>query len=161
MGLAWGNDRARCSLYRVTPAPTSPTTFRHRKENLGELFCGDTLFAGGCGRLFEGTPSQMVDSLNKLRQLPDHTRVWCAHEYTLKNLEFALSVDGANSTLRHRLATVQALRAQHQPTVPSDLGLEKLTNPFLRWDQPTLQAAVQSQTPVQTFTRLRQRKDQF
>ncbi|MBU6228692.1 MAG: hydroxyacylglutathione hydrolase [Cyanobacteria bacterium REEB459] len=130
-------------------------------EPWGELFCGDTLFAGGCGRLFEGTPSQMVNSLNKLRQLPDHTWVWCAHEYTLKNLEFALSVDTANAALQQRLVTVQALRAQHQPTIPTPLGLEKLTNPFLRWDQPALQAAVHGQTSEQTFAHLRQQKDRF
>ncbi len=69
-------------------------------DEMGDLFCGDTLFAGGCGRLFEGTPSQMVTSLGKLRALPDTTRVWCAHEYTLKNLEFALTVDNSNAALR-------------------------------------------------------------
>ncbi|HIK46874.1 MAG TPA: hydroxyacylglutathione hydrolase [Leptolyngbyaceae cyanobacterium M65_K2018_010] len=127
----------------------------------GELFCGDTLFAGGCGRLFEGTPADMVSSLTKLRQLPDQTRVWCAHEYTLKNLQFAVTVEGDNAVLRQRLQDVQEARRQNQPTVPSVLGLEKLTNPFLRWDQPTLQAAVGSQNPVQTFARLRGQKDRF
>jgi len=127
----------------------------------GELFCGDTLFAGGCGRLFEGTPTQMVDSLSKLRNLPDNTRVWCAHEYTLKNLQFALTVDGNNSELRSRFAQVQAARDRAQATVPSLLGIEKQTNPFLRWQQPELQAAVKSQDPVQTFARLRGMKDRF
>lgn len=127
----------------------------------GELFCGDTLFAGGCGRLFEGTPSQMVSSLQKLRSLPDDTRVWCAHEYTLKNLQFAHAVDRHNHALKDRLDAVEALRQQSQPTVPSHLGLEKFTNPFLRWDEPSLQAAMQSHDPIQTFARLRGKKDQW
>ncbi len=127
----------------------------------GELFCGDTLFAGGCGRLFEGTPAQMVDSLSKLQALPDNTRVWCAHEYTLKNLQFALSVDGDNTDLQTRYAQVQASRSRGDATIPSVLGVEKLTNPFLRYDSPTLQAAVKSNQAVQTFARLRGMKDQF
>ena len=127
----------------------------------GELFCGDTLFAGGCGRLFEGTPTQMVDSLSKLRALPDNTRVWCAHEYTLKNLQFALTVDAENLDLQSRLTEVQAARQRSQATVPSLLGVEKRTNPFLRWEEATLQAAVKSKEPVQTFARLRGMKDRF
>lgn len=127
----------------------------------GELFCGDTLFAGGCGRLFEGTPAQMVDSLSKVRTLPDHTRVWCAHEYTLKNLQFALTVDAENLDLQTRYAEVQDARRRMEATVPSQLGVEKRTNPFLRWEAPALQSAVKSQEPVQTFARLRGMKDRF
>ena len=127
----------------------------------GELFCGDTLFAGGCGRLFEGTPTQMLESLSKLQALPDDTRVWCAHEYTLNNLKFALTVDITNPDLKTRFAAAQAARSRHEPTIPSNLGLEKLTNPFLRWNQPTLQTAVNSKDPVQTFARLRGMKDRF
>lgn len=127
----------------------------------GELFCGDTLFAGGCGRLFEGTPTQMVDSLGKLRNLPDNTRVWCAHEYTLKNLQFALNVDGTNSDLQARYDEVKTARDRHQATVPSMLGTEKQTNPFLRWDNPNLQSALRSQDPIQTFAKLRGMKDHF
>lgn len=130
-------------------------------DNWGELFCGDTLFAGGCGRLFEGTPEQMVDSLDKLRQLPDRTRVWCAHEYTLKNLRFAITVDPDNLALQQRLEAVKQARAQDQATVPADLSLEKQTNPFLRWDSPELQQAVAGKSPVQTFARLRGKKDMF
>ncbi|KOR36168.1 MULTISPECIES: hydroxyacylglutathione hydrolase [Planktothricoides] len=130
-------------------------------EDTGHLFCGDTLFAGGCGRLFEGTPAQMVNSLSKLRNLPDSTQVWCAHEYTLGNLQFAITVDGDNPDLQQRFAEVKTARSLSQPTVPSILGLEKRTNPFLRWDQPALQSAVDSQDPVQTFARLRGRKDIF
>lgn len=127
----------------------------------GELFCGDTLFAGGCGRLFEGTPTQMVASLEQLRNLPDDTRVWCAHEYTLKNLQFALSVDGENLDLQQRFAEVKEARSKSQPTVPSSIALEKSTNPFLRWDFPNLQSATNSRDGIQAFTRLRGMKDRF
>jgi len=129
--------------------------------DIGELFCGDTLFAGGCGRLFEGTPAQMVASLTKVRSLPDHTRVWCAHEYTLKNLQFACTVDAQNQDLQVRLTAVTEQRSRSEATVPSNLGVEKRTNPFLRWDQAALQRAVNSQDAIQTFTRLRGLKDQF
>jgi hydroxyacylglutathione hydrolase len=127
----------------------------------GELFCGDTLFAGGCGRLQEGTPTQMVASLGQLRNLPDSTRVWCAHEYTLENLQFAMSVDGDNLDLQQRFAQVKEARSLGQPTVPSSIGLEKSTNPFLRLDFPNLQSAANSRDPVQTFARLRGMKDRF
>lgn len=126
----------------------------------GELFCGDTLFAGGCGRLFEGTPAQMVDSLSKIRALPDSTRVWCAHEYTLGNLRFAVTVE-QNEVLQARLERVKTMRQRSESTIPSVLGEEKATNPFLRWDQPELQARVKSQSPIQTFGRLRGMKDVF
>lgn len=129
-------------------------------QGVGELFSGDTLFSGGCGRLLEGTPEQMLHSLSKLRALPDHTWVWCGHEYTLKNLQFAQSID-QNPDLALRLAEVKAARSRLEPTVPSLLGLEKQTNPFLRWDNPRLKASVNAQDDLQTFTRLRGLKDQF
>lgn len=127
----------------------------------GELFCGDTLFAGGCGRLFEGTPTQMVNSLSKIRSLPDNTRVWCAHEYTLKNLQFAMTVDEQNPELQKRFEEVKAHRTREEATVPSLLGVEKHTNPFLRWEEPVLQSATNSSNSVQTFARLRGMKDKF
>jgi len=127
----------------------------------GELFCGDTLFAGGCGRLFEGTPSQMVGSLSKLRSLPDTTRIWCAHEYTLNNLKFALTVDADNVDLTDRFNKVQRARQLGEATVPSVLRDEKRTNPFLRWDQPALQTVAKITDPVRTFARIRGMKDQF
>ena len=130
-------------------------------EDTGELFCGDTLFAGGCGRLFEGTPSQMVDSLTKLRNLPDQTRVWCAHEYTLNNLKFALTVEGGNPDLQTRYNQVVAFRKQNKATVPSLLGVEKRTNPFLRWDQPSIKSAMGLEDETRVFARLRGKKDQF
>lgn len=146
-----GHTRAHIAYYFPPETP----------NETGELFCGDTLFAGGCGRLFEGTPTQMVSSLGKLRSLPDNTRVWCAHEYTLKNLEFALTIDEENSALRQRFHSVKDARSRSQATVPSLLGEEKQTNPFLRWDDSYLQTAMGSSDPIQTFSRLRGRKDQF
>jgi hydroxyacylglutathione hydrolase len=127
----------------------------------GELFCGDTLFAGGCGRLFEGNPAQMVNSLSKLRNLPENTRIWCAHEYTLKNLQFALTVDKNNTDLQNRFAQVKQARTQAIATVPSLLGIEKQTNPFLRWDTPSLQAVTGKQEPARVFGTLRGMKDRF
>lgn len=104
----------------------------------GWLFCGDTLFAGGCGRLFEGTPAQMVASLAKLSALPDETAVYCAHEYTLSNLKFAREVDPENKVLLTRIAAEQKKREQNQATVPTFVGLEKSTNPFLRYTEPAI-----------------------
>lgn len=127
----------------------------------GELFCGDTIFAGGCGRLFEGTPEQMVQSLTQLRALPDQTRIWCAHEYTLSNLKFAVTVDGNNEVLQKRFQDVRAARQRQEATVPSLMGIEKATNPFLRWDQPALQTAAGSDNPIRTFARIRGKKDLF
>ena len=127
----------------------------------GELFCGDTLFAGGCGRLFEGTPAQMVNSLTKIRALPDNTRVWCAHEYTLNNLKFAVTVDDKNPELQQRFEQVKAHCSRNEATVPSLLGVEKHTNPFLRWEEAALQSAAKSSDAVQTFARIRGMKDNF
>jgi hydroxyacylglutathione hydrolase len=128
---------------------------------MGDLFCGDTLFSGGCGRLKEGTPAQMVQSLSQIRALPDSTRVWCAHEYTLTNLKFDLTVDPENLDLQQRYAEVAAARSRGEATIPAHLGVEKRTNPFLRWDDPGLRSITQSQTEIQTFARLRGLKEQF
>ena len=105
------------------------------------LFCGDTLFAGGCGRIFEGTPAQMWRSLAKLAALPAETRVYCAHEYTQANLRFALAVEPDNAALQARIAEVDGLRRAGLPTVPSTLGAETATNPFLRWKSAQVIAA--------------------
>jgi hydroxyacylglutathione hydrolase len=110
----------------------------------GALFCGDTLFTGGCGRLFEGTPAQMHASLEKLRALPDDTLVYCAHEYTLANLTFARVAEPDNSATRQRQVDAQTARAASRPTVPSTLGLEKQTNPFLRSHVPALRNAAEA-----------------
>jgi hydroxyacylglutathione hydrolase len=102
------------------------------------LFCGDTLFAGGCGRLFEGSPEQMTTSLGKLAALPDDTAIYCAHEYTMSNLKFAREVEPENEVLLTRIAQEQRKREQNLPTVPSFVGLEKSTNPFLRYTEPRI-----------------------
>ena len=134
--------------------PTKP-------DGMGDLFCGDTLFAGGCGRLLEGNPTQMWRSLQRIRELPEQTRVWCAHEYTLKNLRFATSLNIDNTQLHQRFEKVKALRPQKQPTVPSLLGIEKQTNPFLRCDQPEVQAAINHPDPQRVFSKLRGKRDLF
>lgn len=130
------------------------------------LFCGDTLFSGGCGRLFEGTPAQMLASLDALAALPGATRVCCAHEYTLANLRFALAVEPANADLAAYAARCEALRAQQSPTLPSTLGLECRINPFLRSRTPAVRAAVRARLPVDddevaVFAALRQWKNEF
>lgn len=106
------------------------------------LFCGDTLFSAGCGRLFEGTPAQMADSLERLAALPATTRVCCTHEYTLSNLRFALTVDPLNADLQTYQSHCQALRAQDLPTLPSSIDLERRINPFLRVSAPPILAAL-------------------
>ena len=104
----------------------------------GWLFCGDTLFAGGCGRLFEGTPEQMTRSLAKLAALPDDTKVYCAHEYTVSNLRFAVAAEPGNHAISERLHQAQAARERGEATVPSTIGIEKLTNPFLRYRESVI-----------------------
>lgn len=108
-----------------------------------KLFCGDTLFACGCGRVFEGTAGEMHASLTKIRDLPDDTEVYCAHEYTLDNIEFALWVEPDNAELRARQADARRTRERGEATVPSALALEKRTNPFLRFDEPTVVQAAE------------------
>ncbi len=127
------------------------------------LFCGDTLFALGCGRLFEGTPAQMWKSLGRLRELPDDMRVYCAHEYTQSNARFAVTVESDNKALLARSASIDAARARGEATVPSLLGEEKATNPFLRADVPAVQRAVGmvGADPVAVFAEVRHRKDVF
>jgi hydroxyacylglutathione hydrolase len=133
----------------------------------GALFCGDTLFACGCGRVFEGTPEQMYASLEKLLALPDATKVYCGHEYTLANIGFAKAVEPANAALDAREARDRKLREAGEPTLPSTLGEEKATNPFLRCREP---AVVQSANkylgarvaaPAQVFAAIRDWKNQF
>lgn len=127
------------------------------------LFCGDTMFSIGCGRLFEGTPAQMWTSLKRLRELPDATRIYCAHEYTESNIRFAVSIEPDNAALRTRESEVKALRAAGKPSVPSLLGEERAANPFLRADAPELAAAVglAGGDPVDVFAEVRRRKDVF
>jgi hydroxyacylglutathione hydrolase len=132
------------------------------------LFCGDTLFSGGCGRLFEGTPAQMLASLDTLAALPDDTRVCCGHEYTLSNLRFARAVEPANDELTHYMARCESLRAAGQPTLPSQLGIERRINPFLRTREATVLQALQvhaglaaDAAQADVFAALRQWKNDF
>lgn len=130
------------------------------------LFCGDTLFSAGCGRLFEGTPAQMHQSLSKLSALSADTRVCCTHEYTLSNLRFAAAVEPGNSALAQHRRHCETLRAQGHPTLPSRIGLECMINPFLRCTQPAVVAAAQAQgaagtSPVAVLAALREWKNRF
>ncbi|HAH80984.1 MAG TPA: hydroxyacylglutathione hydrolase, partial [Gammaproteobacteria bacterium] len=126
-------------------------------------FVGDTLFALGCGRLFEGTPEQMSESLAKIMALPDETTVYCAHEYTEANAAFAVTVEPANPALQQRVKEIQALRAAGKPTVPTSIGLERATNPFVRSDSAELQAVLNlsGADEVAVFAETRRRKDHF
>lgn len=132
-------------------------------ETADALFCGDTLFVLGCGRMFEGTPEQFWDSLKKLRGLPDSARVYCGHEYTQSNARFAVAVDPGNDALAARAKEIDATRAAGRPTIPSLLGDEKRINPFLRADDPAMQAAVgMAGKPAHAvFAEIRKRKDSF
>ena len=130
------------------------------------LFCGDTLFSGGCGRLFEGTAQQMFDSLAKLAALPGNTRVCCTHEYTLSNLKFATAVEPGNAQLNLYRQQCEQLRSQGEPTLPSTLAVEQAINPFLRTRQPAVAQAARAHgadpaDPVAVFAALRQWKNEF
>ena len=131
------------------------------------LFCGDTLFAAGCGRLFEGTPTQMHDSLGKFMRLPDSTRVYCAHEYTLSNIRFAKAVEPANRALLEWEARAQAQRQKDLPTLPSTIGLERAANPFVRCTEPDLidsasrHAGKPLSDPVSVLAAIREWKNNF
>ena len=133
----------------------------------GALFCGDTLFSAGCGRMFEGNPRQMNASLNRLRELPPDTRMYCGHEYTEANLRFALTVEPANRDAQDYRARVAALRAAGSPSLPSPLSLERRVNPFLRCEVPEVCAAAAAhaghalERPDEVFGTLRAWKDQF
>lgn len=131
----------------------------------GMLFCGDTLFSGGCGRLFEGSPEQMYNSLSFIASFPDETKVFCAHEYTLSNLKFALAVEPNNEILQSYAKKVSALRALGENSLPSTIGLEKAVNPFLRTHEESIKKAVNARSKthsdVDTFAALRRWKDEF
>ncbi|AQA18926.1 hydroxyacylglutathione hydrolase [Halioglobus japonicus] len=138
----------------------------HSADN-AQLFCGDTLFAGGCGRVFEGTPGMMHASLQQLATLPADTQVFCAHEYTLANLDFASAVEPDNQALAERITTAKSTRAAGLPTVPSTLALETATNPFMRCEAPELVDAMRRHgklsgtTGAEVFAAVRGWKDNF
>jgi hydroxyacylglutathione hydrolase len=133
----------------------------------GALFCGDTLFSAGCGRLFEGTAEQMLSSLDALAGLPDDTRVFCGHEYTEANLRFALAVEPGNSAIMDYVKRTAALRAEGRPTLPSTIELEKRVNPFLRSRHENVKSSAERRagrmlpTPVAVFAEVRRWKDTF
>lgn len=127
------------------------------------IWTGDVLFAAGCGRIFGGGAKQMWESLKKIRALPDDVTVYCGHEYTEENLEFAVHLEPKNEVVARRLAQVRELRRKNRPRVPSSLGLEKTTNPFLRSDSDAMKRAVglPDASPVEVFAELRRRKDRW
>ena len=133
----------------------------------GLLFCGDTLFAAGCGRLFEGTPAQMHQSLSKFMRLPDDTKVYCTHEYTLSNIKFARAADPDNQALMDWEARARALREVDQVTVPTTIALEKATNPFVRCTTPGVIATASQRAgkpladPVSVLAEIREWKNKF
>ncbi|MDG1692087.1 MAG: hydroxyacylglutathione hydrolase [Alphaproteobacteria bacterium] len=126
-------------------------------------FVGDALFALGCGRVFEGTMAQMWESLQKLNALPDGTKIYCAHEYTTANAAFAVTIDPDNAALQARVEEIAALRADNQPTVPTEISLERATNPFLRATNAAVQAHLDMSgaQAVDVFSEIRARKDNF
>jgi hydroxyacylglutathione hydrolase len=132
-------------------------------EDEGAVFTGDTLFAMGCGRLFEGTPAMMWHSLSKLARLDQDCRVYCGHEYTLNNGRFALTLEPGNADLQTRMTEVEALRAKNEPTIPSTIGLESRTNPFLRPQSAEIRRTLDMANAdnVEVFAEMRRRKDVF
>ena len=146
----------------ATPGHTLDMTNFHFPRS-GVVFTGDTLFAMGCGRIFEGTPAQMWESLRKLAALPPATKIHCGHEYTLANGRFALTVDPDNAALKKRVVGVESLRATGQPTVPSLLAEELQTNPFLRAADPAIrrQLGMVNANDAEVFAEIRRRKDRF
>ena len=157
--FAWGDQQV--TVFEVPGHTTGHIAYYF--ADAGVAFVGDTLFALGCGRLFEGTPQQMWHSLQKLMALPDDTVVYCAHEYTQANAAFALSVEPENAALVARAAEIDAKRAAGEATVPTTIGLEKATNPFLRPHSDDLQGRVgmRGGELVSVFAETRLRKDNF
>ena len=155
----FGNHQARI---HGTPGHTLGHIVYHF-ENDHMAFVGDTLFSMGCGRLFEGSPEQMWNTLQKFLQWPDDTKIYCAHEYTQKNGEFALTVDPQNSVLVDRVNEVKKLRSNNTPTIPTTILLEKKTNPFLRPMDSAIREnlGMQDASDVEVFARIRQMKDSF
>ncbi|MHA1189992.1 MAG: hydroxyacylglutathione hydrolase [Alphaproteobacteria bacterium] len=159
-------DRFDFAGHEVAVLETPGHTLDHVSYYIADsqvVFAGDTLFALGCGRVFEGTPPMMWESLLKLRALPGDTALYCGHEYTLANARFAVTADPDNAALASRLIEIEALRAEDKPTLPSTIGREKETNPFLRADNPGPAKAMglAGADPVTVFAEIRGRKDRF
>ncbi len=145
-----------------TPGHTAGHVSYHLADD-SIAFTGDTLFALGCGRLLECPAPVMFSSLQKLAALPPQTRIYCGHEYTLSNARFALSVDPSNAALEARAAEVERLRGEDKPTLPTTIGAELATNPFLRWHDPAIrrQLGMEDATDAEVFDEIRKRKDNF
>ena len=157
--VALGESRA---VVYDTPGHTAGHIVYHfADENVA--FVGDTVFALGCGRLFEGTPAQMWASISKIAALPPETKLYCAHEYTQANARFAISLEPNNAALAERAADIDAARAEGRPTVPTSVATETATSPFFRAEDPALQAALgmTGADPVDVFAEVRKRKDHF
>ena len=157
----------RFSIYEVPGHTLDHIAYYCDETDPPLLFCGDTLFAAGCGRLFEGTPAMMHKSLSKLSALDSNTSIYCTHEYTMANLKFANAADPNNGELMARIEREQAKRDQSQPTLPSSVQLELDTNPFLRCDQPALKESASSrlsqpvEDEIEVFAAIRNWKDNF
>ena len=162
-----GGAELEFDVIAVPGHTTSHVAFHHDDGDESLLFCGDTLFSLGCGRLFEGSTEQMYRSLSRLAALPGHTRVCCGHEYTLSNAAFARVVEPDNPALRRRTEEAQAMRDAALPTLPSTIADERACNPFLRCDQPAVVAAVERRLghrpvdAIEVFAELRRWKDGF
>jgi hydroxyacylglutathione hydrolase len=161
-----GHTAGHIAYFESGALVSSPETARAESPESPLLFCGDTLFSGGCGRLFEGTPAQMHHSLSRLASLPDDTRVCCTHEYTLSNLRFAAAVEPHNAELQAYTTWCRAQREAGHPTLPGRIALERQINPFLRCDEPAVLAAALAQGATSTagsdvFAALRRWKDHF
>jgi len=157
--IAFGNEEIEVI---DTPGHTAGHVSYHLPASK-VAFTADTLFALGCGRLFECKPPVMHESLKKLAALPADTVVYCGHEYTLANARFALTVDPTNSALKERAARIEALRAADKPTLPTTIGEELSTNPFLRWHDPAIRKhlGMEKASDVEVFAEIRKRKDNF
>lgn len=152
---------SKCEVFDVSGHTNGHIAFYFKSENI--IFCGDTLFSLGCGRLFEGTPSQMVKSLLKIRALPNKTKIYCAHEYTLNNANFALSLDPENKKLKEKISDIKIKRSKNIPTIPSYLGEEKKLNPFLMFDDQVYlkRIGLGDLDSEESFKKIRGMKDNF
>ncbi len=152
---------SECKVLEVSGHTKGHIAFYFRGDDL--LFCGDTLFSLGCGRLFEGKPEDMVESLLKIRALPDNTKIFCGHEYTLSNAMFAEKLEPGNKLLKIKIEEIKKKREQNKSTIPSLLGEEKKLNPFLRFDDNIFlkNIGLENKTKTESFKILRQMKDEF
>ena len=160
-----GGDRFSLGEYQIEVMAVPGHTLGHIAYHIPDaqmVFVGDSLFSMGCGRMFEGDPDMFWASLERLRALPNDTKIYCAHEYTQANLDFALSVDGDNTSLKEHGEWVHKMRSTGAPTIPTTIMLEKSINPFLRAAEPDMQKRMGREgSPVQTFAALRKLKDEF